>query len=127
MPKSKVRKKPATRRRPALSESEAMMIPVWEYPEAARAMSRRLGETEEACLEILLSMPVRLWTLDASQVVLLWPAEQARTAGGTVEEWFKVWQIHHELGTMAWDAASKAHYFSRPNTASDLLKGGQEG
>ena len=116
MPKSKVRKKVAQqRKREASSGVEAMMIPVWEYPDAMEAMQRELQEPEETCFQILMSMPIRSWSSDKSKIAYLHPVEQAEKAGVSIEEWYQSYLTLHEIGALTWDYVNKAHYMTSPN------------
>jgi hypothetical protein len=103
-----------------------MMVPVWEYPAVAKAMSQETGDPEEACFQILMTMPIRLWSTDGTKIAHLSPMEQADKAGISTEEWFDSYLTLHGIGALGWaglgwDDESKAHYMKSPDTATQLL------
>lgn len=123
MPKSKVRKKRTQGRRQAQRDIDAMMIPVWEYPAAVKVMSQKTGNPEDICFQILMAMPIRLWSTDGTKVAYLSPMEQADKAGMSTEEWFESYLTLHNIGALGWDDESKAHFMKEPDSAGTSLTG----
>lgn len=122
MPKSKVRKKPAQRRRQAQPDIDAMMIPVWEYPAVVKAMSQETGDPEETCFQVLMAMPIRLWSTDGTKIAYLSPMEQADKAEMSTEEWFESYMTLHGIGALGWDDESKAHYMKQPDAGPSMTE-----
>jgi len=114
MPKSKVRKKIANRRQSPqqLATEEALIVPVWDYPDWAELIIEDEGGTENEAFHALLSMPVSFWNPDRTEVQVHYPFVLARQASQSLKEWYNVIIDLYEAGGIAWDETAKAHYLT---------------
>lgn len=115
MPKSRVRKKAAARRgapRRLSAAEEAVVVPVWDYPDWADLIIEDEGGTENEAFHALLSMPVSFWNPDRTEVQVHYPFVLARQASQSLKEWYNAIIDLYEAGSIAWDETAKAHYLT---------------
>lgn len=112
------RKRRADRAKRALTPTNPttthLTIPIWEYPEAAEALTEHMPDmTASQALDYLLTEPVG-WQTDTGRVSTIVPADVVAETGETNETYVAALAQLHELGLLAWDDKRRVHIQTIP-------------
>lgn len=112
------RKRRADRAKRALTPTNPttthLTIPIWEYPEAAQALTEHMPDmTTSQALDYLLTEPVG-WQTETGRVSTIVPAEVVVETGETNETYVAALDQLHELGLLDWDDKRRVHIQTIP-------------